>query len=326
MWSVAGLKETPILINSFNRPHLVALLLEQLRKFGFCNVFFASDGPRTESENIEVKGAIQVYLDFCRQHDLKPRLLSRDENLGCRQAIKGAIDWFFESVDRGIILEDDCLPSLRFLNLVSRALIEERENEDIYSISGYDAVNLTGYSHPFRLSIFPMVWGWGTWSSRWMDYRLDFEDSMEVIRFPSDLLYQKHSDLFFRMQWSYLLSRAGNGRINTWDYSLTASSWRSRRFSLQVNGNSVRNLGFGHSATHTQGLAPQWARQSISADEWENSFEYERVLLKYDEQAIGVDKEIAKRVFGCSPMGNLKVRAYPYYRIFKEKLRIDGIR
>ena len=33
-----------------------------------------------------------------------------DANLGCRKAVSSAIDWFFDEVEEGIILEDDCLP------------------------------------------------------------------------------------------------------------------------------------------------------------------------------------------------------------------------
>ena len=41
--------------------------------------------------------------------DCDVKKLYRQKNLGCKIAMSNAITWFFENVEEGIILEDDCL-------------------------------------------------------------------------------------------------------------------------------------------------------------------------------------------------------------------------
>lgn len=41
--------------------------------------------------------------------DCDVKKLYGQKNLGCKIAMSNAITWFFENVEEGIILEDDCL-------------------------------------------------------------------------------------------------------------------------------------------------------------------------------------------------------------------------
>ena len=37
-----------------------------------------------------------------------------DVNLGCGERVSSGLDWVFDSVERAIVLEDDCLPHPSF--------------------------------------------------------------------------------------------------------------------------------------------------------------------------------------------------------------------
>ena len=55
-----------------------------------------------------LRAVIRKSIDWpCEVHHL-----FSDKNLGCRLGVTRAINWFFENVDEGIILEDDCIPHL----------------------------------------------------------------------------------------------------------------------------------------------------------------------------------------------------------------------
>lgn len=109
---------TPILYLIFNRPKLTGRTFEAIRKVKPQRLYIAGDGPRTgkgpAEQNLvrETRELVLQKIDWpC---DVKT--LFRDNNLGCGRAVSEAISWFFEQEEMGIILEDDCLPDLSFLD------------------------------------------------------------------------------------------------------------------------------------------------------------------------------------------------------------------
>ena len=62
--------------------------------------------------------------------------LFREQNLGCKLAVSEAINWFFEHVEAGVILEDDCLPHPMFFPFCAELLERYRDDERVMVISG----------------------------------------------------------------------------------------------------------------------------------------------------------------------------------------------
>jgi hypothetical protein len=83
-----------------------------------------------------------------------------------------------------------------------------------------------------------------------------------------------------------------SGKIDTWDYSLMATAWRLGLTSLQINGNSIVNSGFGSLATHTKNLAPDWVPRNYS-----NSKRTSGVMPKLD---LNADRWISTNVYNCN--------------------------
>ena len=105
---------TPVLFVIFNRPDTTQKVFNAIRQAKPKQLFVAADGPREgkegEKEKCEQVREIIEQIDW----DCEVKTLFRDKNLGCKIAVSSAIDWFFENVEEGIILEDDCLPSQSF--------------------------------------------------------------------------------------------------------------------------------------------------------------------------------------------------------------------
>jgi hypothetical protein len=53
------------------------------------------------------------------------KTLFREKNLGCKYLVREAIDWFFENEKMGIILVDDCLPSLSFFQYCEESSVSK---------------------------------------------------------------------------------------------------------------------------------------------------------------------------------------------------------
>ena len=123
---------TPILFLIFNRPDTTKKVFDIIRQVKPSKLFVASYGPREGNSNDErlCKQARNITEQVDWECDVK--YLYRDKNLGCRVAISSGIDWFFEYVDEGIILEDDCLPSKSFFWVCQELLENQFHSPNIY--------------------------------------------------------------------------------------------------------------------------------------------------------------------------------------------------
>ena len=105
---------TAVLLIVFNRPDTTIQSLNAIRKAKPQRLYIAGDGPRdktkSELEKINKVREIVKNIDW----PCEDKTLFRDKNLGCKKGVSSAITWFFEHEDKGIIIEDDCLPNLEF--------------------------------------------------------------------------------------------------------------------------------------------------------------------------------------------------------------------
>lgn len=106
-----------MLFLTFNRLEQSAKVFERIRAVKPPKLYFASDGPRRNSPDEKSKVfSVRDYVLSQIDWNCDVKTLLRDDNLGCKQAVAGAIDWFFKCEEQGLILEDDCLPSLSFFD------------------------------------------------------------------------------------------------------------------------------------------------------------------------------------------------------------------
>ena len=108
--------------------------------------------------------------------DCDVKNLFHDKNLGCKNAVSDAISWFFSFVDKGIILEDDCLPDLSFFEYCKELLYRYELDDRIGIISGNNFINTSKMEFSYYFTNFPHIWGWATWKRTWDMYDLGIMD------------------------------------------------------------------------------------------------------------------------------------------------------
>jgi len=287
------LQIAPILVIFFNRPNKLEQLLAVLAKENVKDLYFACDGPRNKTDETAIKACWDMVRE--KYPNLpSDRLISRQENLGCRLAVSDAITTFFSKVERGIILEDDCIPNHEFFKVLTEGLEHYSRNDLIFSISASNPFGNSKYIRQSYLSIYPQIWGWATWSNRWSLYIRDFSDGREII---GEMLQKNPSGMSaigrwkFQSIWNRILRLSGSGLIDTWDYSMLATMWRNGKFSLQLSGNYVKNIGFGTNATHTK-RKPSW----VPSEYWGNPDEFKSSLLPNAE----LDSWLSTNVYRCT--------------------------
>ena len=162
----------PVLLLIFNRPDLTRQVCAVLHRAGPAHLYVAADGPRPgrtgEAELCHATRAVIQEFDWA----CPVTTLYRPANLGLRHAIPGAISWFFDQVEAGIILEDDCLPDPSFFPFCAEMLHRYTAHEKVMMVSGnnYQFGDGAPDAYSYDFSIFAFIWGWATWRRAWRQY------------------------------------------------------------------------------------------------------------------------------------------------------------
>lgn len=257
--------DTPVLFLFFNRPIETKKVFRTLAKSKPKKLYLASDGAREINNELDIVTELREFIIQNINWECEVNTLFRDKNLGCKDAVSEAISWFFKTEKKGIILEDDCLPTESFFFFCEELLRKYEHDMRIWHISGVNFQdNKTKIDESYYFSRLPNVWGWATWSNRWASYNKELknlnDESLnnilkDVVQNKSQLNYYKN-----------ILNKVSNNEIDTWDYSWNYSIWSNFGLSISPNKNLISNIGFGPQATHTKdtGLLSNLPTEEIS--------------------------------------------------------------
>jgi len=239
----------PILYLIFNRPDLMEQSFVPIREAQPAKLFIAADGPRADREGEAARCAEARRIVEKVDWPCEVKTLFREKNLGCRKAVSEAIAWFFENVEEGIILEDDCVADASFFPFCAELLQRYREDERIMAISG-DNFQPDGFDcgYSYYFSKYPHCWGWATWRRAWAKY----DDSMKG--WPACSREKSFKRMFYSRQelafWANQFNRVMDSK-SIWDYVWVYTCWSYGCLSILPAVNLVENVGFGENATHT---------------------------------------------------------------------------
>jgi len=244
--------KTPVLLIAWRRPHTTQQVINAIRAVKPTRMFVACDGPHPSrpEEAAKVRATREVIE---REIDWPCSIERRysEVNQGCKVGVSSAINWFFDQVEDGIILEDDCVPHPDFFHFCSTLLDVYREDERVWTITGDNFQNGQKRGDgSYYFSRYNHIWGWATWRRAWQHYERDMpfwpewklsEDWAKKLPNPAERRY-----------WLKVFDRVYAGMIDTWDYSWTASVWYRAGLTATPNRNLVRNIGFGQDGAHTK--------------------------------------------------------------------------
>src|SRR5262249_48320977 len=233
-----------------NRPDTTATVMEAIRRARPQRIYVAADGPRDrpgEAERCREARRITTAVDW----RCEVRTLFRDHNLGCPEAVRSAITWFFENEEEGIILEDDCLPSPDFFRFCTELLERYRVDERVMAICGSSYANSKSrYAASYYFSYYADIWGWATWRRAWRFY------DRGLSRWPKfkasrglDIISTGRA--WHETYWTSLFDATQEGRIDTWDYPWIYTVIEQGGLACYPNQNLISNLGYRPDATHT---------------------------------------------------------------------------
>jgi hypothetical protein len=254
----------PVLFLVFNRPEHTRRVMDRIRQAEPPQLFVGADGPRPDhpedDKNCERARRVATQVDW----DCEVYTLFRDENLGCKQAISSAITWFFEHVEAGIILEDDCVPHSTFFPYCTELLDRYRDDDRVMTVSGNNfQPSDKVYDHSYYFSAYMHCWGWATWRHSWEHYDGDIPawNRLRSTNWLQEWLGGKAEEQY----WTDIFDRVAREEVDSWAYPWTFSCWREHGLHVLPSVNLVSNIGFDERSTHTQNPEADAANLPVEA-------------------------------------------------------------
>lgn len=254
--------KTPVLFMAFNRLDTTKQVFEQIKIAKPPKLYIAADGARKNKEGEQEKvQTVREYLLKNVDWDCEVKTLFREENIGCKMAVSGAISWFFEHETQGIILEDDCKPCQSFFWFCEEMLEKYKDDKRIWLVSGDNFQNgIKRGDGDYYFSKLTHIWGWATWADRWQYYDVEIKsfDAFKQQNLIESIFLLEAQQQF----WLKSLEDVKNGKIDTWDYQWSYCVFSNNGLGILPNQNLIQNIGFGVDATHTFDLESKLANMA----------------------------------------------------------------
>eukprot|EP00831_Metopus_contortus_P054161 TRINITY_DN45550_c0_g1_i1.p1 TRINITY_DN45550_c0_g1~~TRINITY_DN45550_c0_g1_i1.p1 ORF type:complete len:231 (+),score=18.70 TRINITY_DN45550_c0_g1_i1:109-801(+) len=176
--------------------------------------------------------------------------------------VSEAISWFFEHVEEGIILEDDCLPNHDFFRFCTEMLEKYRDDERIGQISGTCLLRHDfNLKESYHFSNSALIWGWATWKRAWKNY----DPNMKCLEFlkKHKIINTFNHNILSRLRFKWTLSQMKRGNIDTWDYQWTFSCLAQNQLTIVPNNNLISNIGFQSGGTNIKNIKSKKANMAL---------------------------------------------------------------
>jgi hypothetical protein len=245
IYSLMSLYKLPILILCYNKLNSLKRIISILKKLKYSNIYISLDGPSSDNDQNNLK-----VLEYVNQLKTKKKynIKINKYNKGCKTAVSQAITWFFKNEEKGVILEEDCIPSNSFFKFCYFLLEKYENNKKIGHISGTNPLKFYNSKHSYFFSHYGGVWGWATWRDRWSKYDVKMKEWKNYEKFNLYFKTKNFLDFILRL---YQLNKTYKNKIDTWDYQWTFSKIKNNYLSIIPSKNLITNVGFNKKAKHT---------------------------------------------------------------------------
>ncbi|NMC98472.1 MAG: hypothetical protein GYA62_01935 [Bacteroidales bacterium] len=240
------ISDISVLFFPFSRPLYARQTFDAIKKVKPKKFYFYCDKAREgKDEEIKNNNIIRNYIkEIDWECDLKTWF--RDENIGVYQSILDAIDWFFEYEEMGIILEEDCLPSIAFFDFCRQLLPKYKDDKRVWFISGNNMIEKyynSKYDYIFCNTSYQ--WGWATWRDRWQSVNRNMFNVNEIIDYKlhRQLLADKKISNFEVKNLQKWKDKNGFWNPKSWDYKFQLSMTCNGGLAIIPKYNLVSNIG-----------------------------------------------------------------------------------
>ena len=243
----------PVVLFVYNRKEHTQQTLEALEKNYLSeesDLFVFSDGPKENSA--EKVSEVRTYLDAYVKHARfkQVTIIKAEKNKGLANSIISGVTQIINKYGKVIVVEDDLVTSMDFLQYMNQAL-EFYENEAcIWSISGFNfpLKTLKKYEHDIFYTYRGCSIGWGTWLNRWetVDWNV-----MKYTQFLNDKKWKKRFCRGGKDLPQMLINQMENG-LDSWAVRWVFEQSNQNKYTIYPKISRLKNIGFDGTGIHSE--------------------------------------------------------------------------
>lgn len=239
--------QTSAVLFTYNRPKHTQCVLDALKKNTIKpeKLYIFHDGMKDSTNKMdwyEVEDIIRK-VQWC-----DCEVITSEKNKGLANSVIDGINYVFDQYDAVIVLEDDCVPHKQFMEYMSKALEQYKDEERVYSIGAWaEPVDVppNGYDAFFVGRINSV--GWATWKEKWKCFSRDY-DLVRGIKNDKDLYEWLR---VWGQDLEITLHKNMEGDVDTWAAFWALSVISRKGLSLSPYYSLVENIGFDGTGRHS---------------------------------------------------------------------------
>lgn len=276
VYSIFMPNDIPVLIIAYKRAENLMRIFEICKNSEIKRIYIAVDAPASNDDFFAVEKVKKLVSELEENHNVEVISHFASKNAGCSAGVISACDWFFDLEPFGVIIEDDCIPSIDFFGFMRRAIPIIENDSNIWLASGTQFFPEILVGSSWALSKYPMHWGWGTTADAWRESRNELDSNPpSVLKFLKSL---RSSELIY---WFAGERRAFFGFTDVWDSIYASNMVRLGRLAIVPSTNLVSNIGNDTFATNTVGVQRYTQLPTVK---YESDSQSPVRNLKYDEK------------------------------------------
>ena len=261
-----SLVDVPVALVFFNRDDTLKDVFEQVKKARPSKLFLIQDGARANRQD-DVEG-IEACRKVVEDIDWECEVYKNysDTNLGCGRRVSSGISWVFESVDRAIILEDDCIIEPTFINFCDELLEKYKDDERVCMISALNHFcdwDCGDSSYFFAKT--GAIAAWATWKRVWndFDFKIEMFNDSYVQKVMSESFNHKRAARARLKNWQNIYDLGQkDGNIRYWGPQFGFIKYKTSALAIIPSHTLSSNVGVGAKATFS-GSGAEFMKKSM---------------------------------------------------------------
>jgi hypothetical protein len=245
----------PILVLCYVRVDTLRTTIESILQQPHGPIYISCDGPSQKYQNSASE--VHLYIKSLLRDGLVEDIRISDTNEGTLVGVSKGINWFFDKVEMGIIIEDDLILDADLLNSLEyvKHFLKHKQVLSIGIANSIPESNLTSPQSLIRASNFVVSWGWATTRSNW-DERIKSFAEVNMLKLTFKMINKIGlSSAMFHLFYYFINLR--NERYKkiacNWDDLWQINCFLKDLVVICYNKNLITNIGSGFGATHTGG-------------------------------------------------------------------------
>jgi hypothetical protein len=205
----------PIVLFVYNRPYHTKQTIEALQKNELANkseLFIYSDAPK----NIEAKKSVDEVREYIKGINgfKQVTIIEREKNWGLANSIIDGVTNIVNRYGKIIVLEDDLVTSQYFLKFMNEALEFYKDEENVWSITGFSYPLNISKKYKFSTFLYPRASSksWAIWKDKWK--KVEF-DEKKIINLYSLKLIQESTKPYGKDLYNIFIKQLDK-KLDSW--------------------------------------------------------------------------------------------------------------